>query len=258
MLRRRSTFPVLPMLSLAVGLLGWHLIAVSGWVAEFQLPRPSVVAETFVDVAVTGYGGASLWESLLISAERLAAGLSLGIALGVAGGYAIAGSRIVSGLLDPIIDFVRCIPPLALLSLLVLWCGIGEESRVIMLLFAAMIPVLLATVQAIRTIRRERIEGARSLGLRGLGLLRTVILMSALPDILTGIRIGFGYAFGALVAAETLGASSGLGWMVWNASMYLQTSVVFICIIVIGCIGSLADVALQALHARLVPWARHG
>ena len=246
------------LLSLATGLLLWQLIASSGWVAEFQLPRPSVVIEAFLDVAAIGYGGASLWESLSISAERLAAGLASGIVVGAIAGYCIASSRIVSGLLDPIIDFVRCIPPLAMLSLLVIWFGIGEESKIIMLLLAAMIPVLLATVQAIRTIRRERIEGARSLGLGTLGLLRYVILMSALPDILTGIRIGFGYAFGSLVAAETLGASSGMGWMVWNASMYLQTSVVFVCIIIIGCVGFLSDAALQMLHARIVPWARHG
>jgi taurine transport system permease protein len=257
-MRNQGRLPIRSALSLAAGLALWQLIAGSGWVAEFQLPRPAVIIDAFLDVAANGYGGASLWESLLISAERLAAGLGSGIVVGVVLGYCIASSRIVSGLVDPIVDFVRCIPPLAMLSLLVIWFGIGEESKIVMLLIAAMIPVLLATVQAMRTIRRERIEGARSLGLRGFGLLRYVILMSALPDILTGIRIGFGYAFGALVAAETLGASSGMGWMVWNASTYLQTSVVFVCIIIIGCIGFLLDAALQMLHARLVPWARHG
>jgi taurine transport system permease protein len=254
----RFALPLRSVLSLAAGLLLWQLIASSGWVAEYQLPRPSVIVEAFLDVAAIGYAGASLWESLIISAERLAAGLSAGIAVGVIGGYCIASSRIISGLLDPIVDFVRCIPPLAILSLLVIWFGIGEESKIVMLLLAAMIPVLLATVHAIRTIRRERIDGARSLGLLGLGLLRYVIFMSALPDILTGTRIGFGYSFGSLVAAETLGASSGMGWMVWNASMYLQTSVVCVCIIIIGCVGFLADLALQALHTRLVPWARYG
>ena len=249
--------PLRSLLSLGTGMVLWQLVASSGWVAEFKLPRLSVIVEDFLDVAVIGYGGASLWESLMISAERLAAGLSLGIVIGVVGGYCIANSRIASGLLDPIVDFVRCIPPLAILSLLVMWFGIGEESKIIMLLVGAMIPVLLATVHAIRTIRRERIEGARSLGLRGFGLLRYVILMSALPDILTGIRIGFGYSFGALVAAETIGASSGMGWMVWNASMYLQTSVVFICIVIIGTVGFLVDAVLQTLHTRLVPWARH-
>jgi taurine transport system permease protein len=138
---------------------------------------------------------------------------------------------------------------------MVAWFGIGETSKVVMLTVGAMTPMVLTTAHGVRTARLERIQGAQSLGLGGLRLLWYVILPSALPEILTGLRIGFGYAFGGLVAAEMIGASSGMGWMIWEASQYGETSIVFICLIIIGLMGFSADLGLQMLRQKLVPWA---
>ncbi|HEY6433323.1 MAG TPA: ABC transporter permease [Acetobacteraceae bacterium] len=253
-----GAIPRRSILSLCVGLAAWQAVTMAGLMAPYELPAPSQVLRDFLDVAVNGYGDASLWGSLLVSLLRLAAGMLLAIGIGVATGYLTATNALVKALFDPIFEFVRCIPPLGILGLLVGWLGIGERSKVLLLMLAALIPIVLTTSQAIGAVRAERVQGARSLGLDGICLTRFVILPSALPEILTGIRIGFGYAFGALVAAEMIGASSGLGWMVWNASQYGQTSIVFIDIIAIGCIGFLVDGALENARRRLVPWAGRG
>jgi taurine transport system permease protein len=242
-------------LSIAGGLALWQLVSSLGFVPSYKLPAPGDIVHDLVDVALHGYGEASLWHSLLVSALRLLTGVALAGLIGVLIGYATGVSVIVKGLFDPIFEFFRCIPPLGILSLLVVWFGIGERSKVTMLMIAALTPVVLTTAHGIRAVRQERVQGARSLGLAGFGLFRVVILPSALPEILTGLRIGFGYAFGALVAAEMIGASSGLGWMVWNASQYGETGIVIVSIIVIGIAGFAVDTGLTALRDRLVPWA---
>ena len=252
---RRIGLPLRSALSLVGGLALWQLVSMAGLVAAYKLPAPGQIVLDFIDVALHGYGEASLWHSLLVSTLRLVAGVALAGIIGVLIGYATGVSVVVKGLFDPIFEFFRCIPPLGILSLLVVWFGIGERSKVVMLMIAAMTPIVLATAHGIRAVRQERVQGARSLGLAGGRLFWVVILPSALPEILTGLRIGFGYAFGALVAAEMIGASSGFGWMVWNASQYGETGIVVVSIIVIGIAGFAVDTGLTALRDRLVPWA---
>lgn len=250
--------PLRSVLSIGMGLAAWQAIATGGFVPAYALPAPSRIVLDFFDIARNGYGDASLWGSLFVSLARLAVGLLLAIVIGTGLGYLTAVNAIVKALFDPVFEFIRCVPPLGILGLLVGWFGIGELSKIVLLTLAALIPIVLTTSRAVTSVRAERVQGARSLGLSGPRLTRFVILPSALPDILIGIRIGFGYAFGALVAAEMIGASSGLGWMVWNASQYGQTSVVFIDIIVIGCVGFAIDMALARARGRLVPWVGRG
>jgi taurine transport system permease protein len=240
----------------AGGLAIWQLTAMSGLVDPRILPAPILILhDFFFDVAINGYGGASLWQSVLISAWRLFLGIAFGSFGGILIGCATGVSPAARGIFEPTFEFFRCIPALGILALMVAWFGIGETSKVVMLTVGAMTPMVLTTAHGVRTARLERTQGAQSLGLGGLRLLWYVVLPSALPEILTGLRIGFGYAFGGLVAAEMIGASSGMGWMIWEASQYGETSIVFICLIIIGFMGFSADLGLQMLRQKLVPWA---
>ena len=227
----------------------------TGLIAAYKLPAPGQIVQDLVDVALHGYGEASLWHSLLISSLRLLAGVALAGGIGVLIGYATGSSVIIKGLFDPIFEFFRCIPPLGILSLLVVWFGIGERSKIVMLMIAAMTPIVLATAHGIRSIRPERIEGARFARPRGL------------PP-LPGGHPAFGAARDPDRAAHRLrlrlrgarrrrmiGASSGLDSMMWDANRYGETGIVIVSIIVIGIAGFAVDTGLTALRNRLVPWA---
>jgi taurine transport system permease protein len=158
--------------------------------------------------------------------------------------------------LDPLIEFYRPIPPLAYLPLIVIWCGIGELSKVLLIYLAIFAPIAIATATGVRTVDPTRLRAAQSLGATRAQLIRHVILPSALPDILTGVRIGLGVGWSTLVAAELIAATSGLGFMVQSAAQFLVTDVVVLGILVIALIAFAMEMGLRALQHKLVPW--HG
>lgn len=195
---------------------------------------------------------------MAVSFARLAAGFLATIIVGVPLGLAIGTSPVVKGLADPLIEFYRPIPSLAYLSLLIIWFGIGETSKVLVLLLAALPAVVLTTVAGVRSVRIERIQGAQSLGVHGLDLFCFVIVPSCLPDILTGVRVSFGLAYSAIVAAEILASTSGIGWMVWDATQYAESTVVIIGILIMGGTGLFVNRLLFQLQHRIVPWTGQG
>jgi taurine transport system permease protein len=158
------------------------------------------------------------------------------------------------GLFDPIIEFYRPLPPLAYLPLMIIWFGIGETSKVLLIFLACFAPVALATRAGVRSASQEQIQAARSMGASRMQVVRHVILPTALPDILVGLRIGMGVGWTTLVAAEMVAANAGLGQMVLNASNFLRTDVVIMGIIVIGAFAFLFEIAMRRLEAWLVPW----
>ena len=152
------------------------------------------------------------------------------------------------------LELYRPLPPLAYLPLIVIWFGIGELSKVLLIFLACLAPIVLATRAGVRSASREQIQAARSLGAREVQLLRYVLLPAALPDILVGLRIGAGVGWTTLVAAEMVAANAGLGQMVLNASNFLRTDVVVMGIILIGILAFAFEVALRRLETLLVPW----
>ena len=175
-------------------------------------------------------------------------GLPLGLAMGM--------SPVMRGIFDPPIEFYRPIPPLAYLPLIVIWCGIGELSKVLLIYLAIFAPIAIATATGVRTVDPAKLRAAQSLGATRSQLIRHVILPSALPDILTGVRIGLGVGWSTLVAAELIAATSGLGFMVQSAAQFLVTDVVLLGILVIALIAFAMEMGLRALQRKLVPW--HG
>ena len=181
--------------------------------------------------------------------------LLLAIASVVPLGILIGLSRRVCAIFDPLIEFYRPIPPLAYLPLIVIWCGIGEFSKVLLIYLAIFAPLAIATVQGVRRVDENRVRAARSLGATRWQLVRFVILPSAAPDVLTGVRIGLGVGWSTLVAAELIAATRGLGFMIQSAAQFLVTDVVVMGILLIAIIAFTFEWALRHLQRVCAPWA---
>ncbi|MGC3892891.1 taurine ABC transporter permease TauC [Pseudomonas urmiensis] len=234
----------------------WWLVTAAGWVEPLFLPSPAdILAKAWV-LLTQGYMDASLWQHLGASLGRIGLALAAATLTAIPVGIAIGYNRIARGILDPLIEFYRPIPPLAYLPLIVIWCGIGELSKVLLIYLAIFAPIAIATATGVRTVDPAKLRAAQSLGASKAQLIRHVILPSALPDILTGIRIGLGVGWSTLVAAELIAATSGLGFMVQSASQFLVTDVVVLGILLIALIAFALEMGLRALQRKLVPW--HG
>ena len=239
------------------GLAVWAAVAAAGWVSPIVLPSPLEVISDCWSLLAAGYAGQSLWLNCAASLLRLTEGFGLAVLFGVPIGVAMGLSWVIQGLLDPLIEAYRPLPALSYYTLLILWLGIGESSKVAVLALAGLPPIVLAAVNAVKSVRRERIEGALSLGLSAPQLIRYVVLPSCLPALLSSMRVAFGFSYTTLVAAEMIASTSGLGWMVYRASQYAAASVVIVGLLIMGGTGILVDAALNRLQQKLVPWARH-
>jgi len=227
-------------------------------VSPVFLPSPRAVAEKFYSVATVGYVDATLLQHLLASLQRVGAALVLATGIGIPVGFAIGGSRIGRGIFDPLLEFLRPIPPLAYLPLVVIWLGIGEVSKVVVIAIAMIAPIALATATGVRDASRERINAARTLGATRAQVIRHVILPSALPQIFTGLRIALGAGWTTLVAAELIAATKGLGFMIQSAAQFLVTDIVVVGIFIIAAVAFAIEFVLRLLERRLVPWSGKG
>lgn len=232
----------------------WWLVTTLGWIDALFLPSPVAVIDRFQDLLTNGYMSISLWSHIGASLGRIGTALIAAVLTAIPLGIAIGRNKIVRGVLDPIIEFYRPIPPLAYLPLIVIWCGIGELSKVLLIYLAIFAPIVIATATGVRSVDQAKIRAAQSLGATQMQIIKHVILPSSLPNILTGIRIGLGVGWSTLVAAELVGASEGLGFMVQSSSQLLATDVVIVGILIIAVIAFILEIGLRRLQRKLVPW----
>lgn len=235
-------------------LLLWFLSTSLKWVNPLFLPSPAAVWSAFVDILINGYKGNSLAYHIFQSMYRLVTALVLAIATAIPLGMLCGFSTKVRAALDPIIEFYRPLPPLAYYTLLVIWLGIENPSKIALLFLAAFAPLFLAVVSGVQRISIDRINGARSLGASGWQLFLHVIFPSCLPEIFTGLRTAIGVSYSTLVAAEMVAAVSGIGWMVLDASKYLRSDVIFVGIIIMGVIAILIDTGIRWVQRTQLPW----
>lgn len=243
-------------LTLVVLLAAWWAVTAAQLIEPLFLPPPSAVLEKAWLLMTSGYMDSTLWQHLAASLQRIGLALLVAVLTAIPVGIAIGHNRIARGIFDPLIEFYRPIPPLAYLPLIVIWCGIGEFSKVLLIYLAIFAPVAISTATGVRTVDPTKLRAAQSLGATRWQLIRHVILPSALPEILTGVRIGLGVGWSTLVAAELIAATSGLGFMVQSAAQFLVTDVVVLGILVIALIAFAMEMGLRALQRKLVPW--HG
>ncbi len=258
---RRLRWPLsrqlsLSLLSVAVLLLLWWSVTALGLIAPLFLPPPQQVLQKLLVIAgPQGFMDATLWQHLGASLTRMLVALFFAALIGIPVGIAMGLSPTVRGLLDPLIELYRPVPPLAYLPLMVIWFGIGETSKILLIYLAIFAPVTLSTLAGVKNTQKVRIRAAQALGASRWQLLRFVILPGALPEILTGLRIGLGVGWSTLVAAELIAATRGLGFMVQSAGEFLATDVVLAGIAVIALIAFSLELGLRALQRRLTPWS---
>ncbi|MDD9884478.1 MAG: ABC transporter permease subunit [Gammaproteobacteria bacterium] len=232
----------------------WSLAVRLELASPIFMPPPTEVLGQFITVATDGFRGFTLWEHLGISLYRLLVGFFFGCLLGIPIGFAMGLSKIMRGFFDPIVEFMRPIPPLALIPLSIIWLGIGNASKIFLLFLAALWIMVLAARSGVQSIRISKIHAAYTLGASKQQLLLKVVLPNALPEIFTGMRVAMGVCWGTLVAAELVGAEAGIGFMITVAGKYLETGLVFVGIIIIGIVGAAIDVAMRKAEARMIPW----
>ncbi len=254
--KRRGTLPI-SLATIAVIIAGWSLASAYGAVSPVFLPSPLVVAKSLANVAINGFVDSTLAEHTLASLLRIFAALAVSLIIGVPAGLAIATSRIGKGILDPIVEFLRPLPPLAYLPLIIIWVGIGEASKVTVISLAMLPPIILSTAAGVKSAPGDFVNAARSFGASRLQVLLHVILPGAIPSILTGTRIALGAGWSTVVAAELVAASQGLGFMIQSAAQFLVTDIVIGGIIVIAAIAFLLEILARLIERRFVPWAAH-
>ena len=176
--------------------------------------------------------------------------IPVGIAMGV--------SRIARGIFDPPIEFYRPLPPLAYLPLIVIWFGIEETAKIVLIYLACFAPLAMAARAGVKSVMIEQINAAYSLGASKWQVIRHVVIPAAMPEIFTGMRIAIGFGWTTLVAAEMVAATAGLGQMVLNASNFLRTDVVIMGIVVIGVVAYVFDLLMRYIERAVVPWKGRG
>ncbi len=240
--------------SVVVLLATWTLITATGWVSPIWLPGPVAVWNSFIQVASEGYRNYTLWQDIYWSMYRIFVGFFFGCLIGIPLGLAMGLFGPLRGWFDPIVEFFRPIPPLALIPLIIIWFGIGEISKVMLLFLAALWVMVLAARAGVSRVSLNKVHAAYSLGASKPQILWYVIIPNALGEIMTGMRVAMGVCWGTVVAAELVAADKGIGFLIMTASKFLRTDIVFMGIVVIGVIGYSIDILMRILERKLIPW----
>ena len=223
------------------------------------LPTVQDTAKTFWEYMGTRYPaavGKTLWQHALVSIARIAVGWGVGVLIGIAVGGVMASVPLLRHLIDPLIEITRPLPPLAFIPLFIVWFGIGETSKFLLILVGVVPIMIIATVSALDAVPKELEQAARSLGATPFWTLVTVRLRSALPAIITGMRLAMGGAWTSIVAVELIAATAGLGYLINNAGVNLQTPLVLSGIVTISIVGIIFDTLLRLFHRSIDPTRR--
>jgi ABC-type nitrate/sulfonate/bicarbonate transport system permease component len=255
--REKRTALLLRSASLLLFFAIWYAVAIlNAKVFKFfnplLLPAPHTVLFAGIEMVRTG----ELQRDILASLSRVVQGFLLAALVGVAVGTAVGRSRRLEYLVEPTVELLRPIPPLAFLPMMVLWFGIGETSKVAFIAYAAFFPIFTTTVEGIKYVDPVLIRAAASLGASERDIFRYVVLPAALPNIITGLRIGFGLSFFVIVAAEFIAADSGLGFLINDARTFFLVANMLLGAAVIGAIGFIFNTLLRRLEARLLRWRK--
>ena len=232
----------------------WTLASERHWVNPLFLPSPLAVYRAFVSAMTEGYQGSLLYQHLLASLARVLYGFAIACAVGIPVGLLMGRNRYIRAAFDPLIEFYRPLPPLALYTLLVMWLGIGDESKIALLALSGLPALAVSAMNAASTVDEQLIKASQSLGASRFGVFWTVIVPASLPGIFTGMRLGLGFTYTVLVAAEIVAASRGIGWMIWDASKFMLTDTVIMGLVVMGITGWMLDSLVRLLERMVSSW----
>lgn len=248
----------------------WWAVTYFSNVNPVILPSPQDVGRQFVETNIcrpTGEGSARrtcgvqgyfLWQHLLATLQRLLAGLAFGVVVGVFLGWLLASHRRVRLVVEPYITFLRALPPLGYIGLLIVWFGIGDTSKIILLFLATFPAITVATITGVLGVREDWLRAAYSLGAHRSQVVRRVAIPGALPEILSGVRLANGMAWAAIIAAELNDGIPGIGGLAFISGTQLNTALTIASIIVIGLTAVAMDQIFLALERRWAPWRGKG
>jgi len=243
---RRAALIITPWLLL---LAGWYGIHYSGLISPALVPAPHEVAQRFVELA-----GTRLPLDIVMSTRRVLTGVLLGIAAAVPVGFVLGWYRTVRSFIDPLINFFRALPPIALIPLVIVYFGVDELAKTVILFYAAFFAGVIVMYEGIAQISPIYVRVARTLGATDGELFRKVVVPLAVPHMLTALRVSLGVAWATLVASELIAAQQGLGALIQNAGSFFQLDIIYVGIICIGFIALFMDLGLRAIARRLVSW----
>ena len=230
-----------------------------GWQMEpIWLPAPEAVVGRLVEISQEGYQNSTLFQHVGWSLFRVIAGFALGCVIGVPLGYAMGVNGWFRGWFDPIVEFMRPVPPLALIPLVIIWAGIGELGKIVLLFLAALWIMAIAARAGVSGVAISKVHAAYSLGATKYQVMRRVIVPNSLPELFTGARVAMGVCWGTVVAAELVAAERGTGMMIMVASRFQLTDIVIMGIILIGIIGFGIDILMRMTERWLIPWKGRG
>jgi len=226
----------------------WWAISNSGWVTPLYLPSPEEVLLSFVKHSgdMPRHVGASMY--------RIAAGFAIGSSLGIVMGLFIGWNKVVGALLEPLVEFIRPMPPLALIPLFILWFGIGDDSKIIVIAFGSWVVLVVTTIDAVRNVDPIFINAARLLGAKGYSIFRTILFPAILPVIMGGLRVAAAGSFGMSVAAEFMGTSSGFGYLIIEGRRFIQTDMLLMGVFAITICSMIVNWLLKWVERRFTRW----
>lgn len=249
-LKNKHVQPLIPWLVPILLILIWQFLVQVGWLSTRVLPAPTGVVQAGIQLAKSG----ELFRHIGVSSWRAFAGFVVGGGIGLVLGLLNGIFPVAEKLLDTSVQMIRNVPHLALIPLVILWFGIGEEAKLFLVALGVMFPIYLNTFHGIRTVDSGLIEMGKVYGLNATSLFWEIILPGALPSILVGLRYALGIMWLTLIVAETIASDSGIGYMAMNAREFMQTDVVVLSILMYALLGKLADTAARVLEEKWLSW----
>jgi NitT/TauT family transport system permease protein len=228
----------------------WYAIAYSGLINPSLVPKPHAVAARFWELLTRARLPSDMW----MSTQRVFLGVALGIVFAVPAGFVLGWYRNVRTFIDPVINFFRALPPIALIPLVIVYFGIGELAKIVILFYASFFAGVIVMYEGIAQISPIYVRVAKTLGATDGEIFRKVIIPLPVPHMLTALRVALGVAWATLVASELIAAQQGLGALIQNASSFFQLDIIYVGIICIGFIALAMDLALRAITRHLVSW----
>lgn len=243
------------LLALGITVLAWQLLTVvTGVIPATRFPTPFESFQALQQITVDGYGNARLHEHVLRSVLLVSMGFAVASMLGVALGLAMGASRVVEALVNPVFMLLRPIPPLAWIPLAIVWLGLGDSAKIMVIFFAAFVPAVINSFSGVRQIEIAIFEASAMLDVRGLRYWREVLIPGALPSIFTGLRLSLQASWTTLVAAELVGAVAGLGTILNQAAQDIYPAMIVVGMASVALTGWLMTLGLAWLERRLMPW----
>ncbi len=244
-------------LTIALLFAAWYVFTtLTGWISPARFPNPKEVSEALVQITTEGYGNGRMHQHVLHSLKLVLMGFTVAVGLGVPLGLLMGYSRKAETLINPAFLLLRPIPPLAWIPLAIVWLGLGDAAKILVIFVAAFVPSVINSYTGVRNIDTPVLEAAKMLGIRGSKLVFGVLIPGAFPMIFTGLRLSLQASWTTLVAAELIGALYGLGSILNQGAQDIYPAMILVAMVCVGICGALTTALLGYVEKKAMPWRR--